>query len=488
MATSPRPRFDPSSAVFTRERARSLTRVTLLDAGRWHTPVGGRPGARFIAVCGARGVGKRTVAANLAIALAGLRARVVLIDLDLRHPAQHRMFGIASPISGLRALLEAEVDTMEQVLTQTSVRNLHLVSAHGARPPEYPARTEQQHLLLQQIWDLDANIVIADVPADSGDELVDLFALGALRLVVSAPDARAIRRAYNFFKGEIVREIDHVAGNTVEGAALIAAINSSTPQPLAARALPQSGSPQVQAGLTRALSAFAGRLVGNLSRDSREADQLHAASRVLSDYLGITVPVMGVLNASDHLALGADSGRPLLLGSGIDHNVRLFHSMAEQLLVDIDEAEAPHCVPGAGNRTVEPRCAVPGHVSSDEDEHSAPLPVPLEVYMRRTPRHPVDWHARYLSSTGRDVDVRVFELSEGGASIAAIPGFDLGSGGTLTFTQISDRPKIPVTVIDARRPMGRAGLRFDGNQEAAARLAAIAARAATDAKEWTNPG
>jgi hypothetical protein len=108
--------------------------------------------------------------------------------------------------------------------------------------------------------------------------------------------------------------------------------------------------------------------------------------------------------------------------------------------------------------------------------------------MRRSPRHAVDWHARYVSGSGQMVDVRVFELSEGGASIEAMPNFDLGNTGTLTFTQVADKPAFPVTVIDARRPMGRAGLRFDGNHEAAVRLAAQAARAATDALEWTNPG
>jgi MinD-like ATPase involved in chromosome partitioning or flagellar assembly len=377
---------------------------------------------------------------------------------------------------------------MEQALTPTPVRNLFLVSAHGARPPEHPARPEQQHLLLRQIWELDANIVIADVPDNTGDELVDLFALGALRLGVSAPNPRAVQRAYNFFKAQVIRQLDHVAGNTPEGAELMAALSAPHPQPLSAWVAHRQGRPEIHAALTRALSAFAGRLVGNRSRDAREADQFHAASRVMADYLGITVPVLGVLGASDHLALGAGLGRPLLLGSGIDHNVRLVHSMAEQILVDIDDAEAPHCVPGAGNQVVEPRCAMPGLAGNDEEDHSGPLPVPLETYMRRSPRHPVDWHASYQSSTGRSVDVRVFELSEGGASIEAIPGFDLGTEGTLTFTQVPDRPTLAVTVIDARRPMGRAGLRFEGNPEAALRLAAQAARAATDALEWTNPG
>jgi hypothetical protein len=46
MAHSARPRFDLSSANGSANvpRARSLKQVTMLDAGRWHTPLNGRPG------------------------------------------------------------------------------------------------------------------------------------------------------------------------------------------------------------------------------------------------------------------------------------------------------------------------------------------------------------------------------------------------------------------------------------------------------------
>ena len=71
-----RVRFDQSSSIVAR-RTSTIGRVRMLGAGRWHAPLAGRPGARFIAVRGRAGVGKSTVAANLAIALAGLRSRVV---------------------------------------------------------------------------------------------------------------------------------------------------------------------------------------------------------------------------------------------------------------------------------------------------------------------------------------------------------------------------------------------------------------------------
>jgi len=472
-----RPRFDPASAPSS--RARALQRLTMLKTGRWHLPLGTRHGARFIAVTGAPGVGKSTMAANLAIALAGLRARVVLIDLDLRRPTLHKLFGINTPVSGLRALLEAQIETMERALTPTTVRNLFLVSAEGARPPELPAQPEQQHRLLEQVWDLDADIVIADVPASADDELVDLFAVGALRVVVASPDNRSIRSAYSYFRSEVIRELDHVAGGTAEAAALVAQLTQPTPRAMRDILDTLDGSPDLRNVIRLALDSFGGRLIGNRIHGPTQADLLHAASRLLADYLGVSVPLLGVMSASET----AGAATPLLMGNGIDRNVRAVHAMAELLMIDINELEAPHCVPGARPTVPSPRCCIPGRPGNEGtgtgDEPA--LPVPLGTYMRRFPRYPVDWHARYLSDAGRELDVRVLDVSQGGVSIQVIPNFDLGDHGLLTFTQLPGQPQLTVTIVDARRPMGRAGVRFDGPRAVAHRVSQLARAASRGA-------
>jgi flagellar biosynthesis protein FlhG len=458
-------------------RARGLRRLTVLGTGRWHAPLGKPATPRVLAVCGPPGVGKSTVAANLAIALAGLRSRVVLVDLDLRHPTQHRIFGLTSPIAGLQALLEDDVDTMEQALTPTAVRNLFLVTADGLRPPEPPSPQKQLNLL-RQIWDLDADVIIADVGSSEDAPALDLQALGAHRIVVSPSEVRAIGGVYAYLREQVAREIERAVGDDVDATPLMASALAS----LNSRAAPSMRDlldglrtrPAIQAEVTRALVPLGSWLIGNRARSPDEADLMHAASRLFADYLGLVTPVLGIVAASEHLAATSGSGRPLLLGAGIDRNVRVFHAMAEQLLVEPAVAATGAIVASASATPSWNGAAVrPG----EPGDARSPLPVPLGTYMRRFPRHAVDWHARYVSQRGRDVDVRVFEVSEGGASIEAIPGFDLGPGGRLTFTQIEGQPTLNVTVMDARRPMGRAGVRFDDGAEITARLAAIAAAA-----------
>lgn len=79
----------------------------------------------------AGGEGKSTTAANLAVAMAQSGRRTVLVDCDLRRPAQHELFGLSmSP--GLTSLALDEVADLP--LQKTAVDGLWLLSS-GPIPP-----------------------------------------------------------------------------------------------------------------------------------------------------------------------------------------------------------------------------------------------------------------------------------------------------------------------------------------------------------------
>ena len=74
--------------------------------------------------------GKSTVAAHLAMALAEMGRRVLLVDADLRKPKQHVLFGLENTW-GLADLLEDETAVSayprEAFFRETEVRNLHVL-------------------------------------------------------------------------------------------------------------------------------------------------------------------------------------------------------------------------------------------------------------------------------------------------------------------------------------------------------------------------
>ena len=69
---------------------------------------------RIIAVAGGKGgVGKSTIAVNLALALGRLGHRVTLVDADLGAANLHTMLGLLNPAAGLADFLDHRVETLE---------------------------------------------------------------------------------------------------------------------------------------------------------------------------------------------------------------------------------------------------------------------------------------------------------------------------------------------------------------------------------------
>jgi capsular exopolysaccharide synthesis family protein len=78
------------------------------------------------------GEGKSTVAANLAVSLAASEHKTLLIDADLRHPTQHRLFNVVNKV-GLSDIIVNNLDWKTYV-NETDVPNLFVIST-GRIPP-----------------------------------------------------------------------------------------------------------------------------------------------------------------------------------------------------------------------------------------------------------------------------------------------------------------------------------------------------------------
>ena len=76
--------------------------------------------------------GKSTTAANLAIVMAQLGSRTLLVDTDLRRPTQHALFGLERE-PGLTEILTGYRE-LDEVFRETSVENLTLLTC-GVLPP-----------------------------------------------------------------------------------------------------------------------------------------------------------------------------------------------------------------------------------------------------------------------------------------------------------------------------------------------------------------
>ena len=108
------------------------------------------------------GEGKSVSSANLAIAMAQMNAKVLLIDADLRKPVQNKMFS-ASNVRGLSTVLIGE--TMLDVALKKEVRpNLDLLTS--GKIPSNPSELLGSAVMLNLLKELSAmyDYVIVDTP------------------------------------------------------------------------------------------------------------------------------------------------------------------------------------------------------------------------------------------------------------------------------------------------------------------------------------
>jgi protein-tyrosine kinase len=138
-----------------------------------------------------RGDGRSYVAANLAISLAQLGGRTLLIDADLRTPRQHALFRVDDAI-GLSQLLAGRITT-EAVVQPSPVPGLLLLTA-GPTPPNPVELLHRGSFaaLLRELLGMFDHVVIDTSAAAQGTEARTIAGMAGATLMVARPHAARV--------------------------------------------------------------------------------------------------------------------------------------------------------------------------------------------------------------------------------------------------------------------------------------------------------
>ncbi|GIV96624.1 MAG: hypothetical protein KatS3mg057_1281 [Herpetosiphonaceae bacterium] len=153
---------------------------------------------RLLAVTGpGRGEGKTTVAVQLALAMARVGMRVILIDANVRRPRLHRLFHINNS-SGLTTMLTDAEDGDDQRHGIVSISpGLSVIPSGPALPNLRELLAGERMELLLWILQQEADIVILDAPLE--DDILALLRHGVNVLLIAAYERTrraALRAAY----------------------------------------------------------------------------------------------------------------------------------------------------------------------------------------------------------------------------------------------------------------------------------------------------
>ena len=144
--------------------------------------------------------GKTTVSTNLAIALARLRRRVLLVDTDLRRPSVHRALRLKS-VTGLGAVLRKPAALDEFLVSCPDVPNLFVLPAGPINLSEDTELLVSSFKDLVDRWRVQFDHIIIDTPPV-------LAMTDAVRMSVEADSVILVIRAGRVAKKEFLRAQD----------------------------------------------------------------------------------------------------------------------------------------------------------------------------------------------------------------------------------------------------------------------------------------
>jgi flagellar biosynthesis protein FlhG len=307
-----------------------------------------RVAERIISVGGGKGgVGKSLVSVNLAIALAQLGRRVVLVDADLGAANLHTLLGIEKAGPTLQSFIDKDIESLDDARVDTQVPGLSLVRGASAVVGAANIGHAQKQRLLRHITLLDADAVVVDVGAGTGFNQVDLFDIGDLKLLVMTPQLTSIQNAYAFVKSAIYRRLARLLKQHGFDGALdeegphheVASLRAVLRDVLAA-------SPKLEAEVRADLAAFRLRLFGNQVYDPREVGIFRAVGKMMTDFLSVAAPLVGFARASRLLHDSATQRRPYLLIAKHEESAEALRSAARALLEEPLGRPSPPLTPG----------------------------------------------------------------------------------------------------------------------------------------------
>lgn len=154
------------------------------------------PAARCIAtVSGKGGVGKTNLVANLAVAAARMRRRVLVVDGDLGLANVDVLLGLA-PRESVAGVLEGRCTVQDALVV--GPRGIHILPAASARSELAALSGETLARLVRLLWDAARryDLVLVDAGAGVGPAVVGLAAACARTLVVTTAEPTSLADAY----------------------------------------------------------------------------------------------------------------------------------------------------------------------------------------------------------------------------------------------------------------------------------------------------
>lgn len=161
---------------------------------------------------GKGGVGKSVVASNLAVCMARLGRRVVIVDGDLGGANLDTLFGCPRPARTLADFFARGVDRLADIAVPTGVEGLALVAGDADTLGSANPAHAQKQKLVRHLKTLPCDLVIVDLGAGTSFNTLDLYLAADVGIVVATAEPTSVQNAFAFIKTATLRALEQRTG------------------------------------------------------------------------------------------------------------------------------------------------------------------------------------------------------------------------------------------------------------------------------------
>jgi len=272
---------------------------------------------RILAIGGGKGgVGKSLVSVSLALNLARLGKRCILVDADLGGANLHTLLGLSLPRLSLSSLIHREVPALADTVVPTNRSGLGLICGTQSLSGSANITHAQKQKIIRHLTLLDTDLVVVDLGAGSSFNVVDFFLAADDPLVVMTPLPTSIENSYHFLKSGFFRRLrqatvkEGISELTERLLADRGKFGIRTPRDLINQL--QREVPQHSERIRQAMAALQPRLILNQLRHDDDAVLCRQIAAVCRDYFGVNAEHLGTIRNDDRIATSIQMRRPFL--------------------------------------------------------------------------------------------------------------------------------------------------------------------------------
>jgi flagellar biosynthesis protein FlhG len=225
--------------------------------------------------------------------------------------------GLGSVKKGIGTFLSQPKAKFEEIVIDTDYNGMRFVAGDAEIPGLANLQSSQKKRVIRRLLALDADFLVLDLGAGTGNNTLDFFLISGTGLIVTTPTLTATLNAYLFLKNAVFRVMSSSFKRGTQAYEFLQDLRKQSAS-LQKLYIPQLLSkireldPESHIHFSERISRFRPRLIMNLLEDPRDSVKAGKLKRSCHEYLGIELEHLGIIYRDDMQNVALSSRLPIV--------------------------------------------------------------------------------------------------------------------------------------------------------------------------------